>query len=96
LHRRFILLATNALIIAGVSRLFGGTRSVALSDVVPMLAVWLSPLWIAMLYDWLRHRIVHAVYLSGGLLLIVLRYRQLLRDSDLWEHFLQWMAERVM
>jgi hypothetical protein len=96
LHRRFILLATNALIIAGVSRLFGGTRSVALGDVVPMVAVWLSPLWIAMLYDWLRHRTVHAVYVFGAVLLIVLRYRQYLRDSDLWERVLHWVAERVV
>lgn len=35
-HRRFILLATNALIIAGVSRLFGGSRSLASGDVNPM------------------------------------------------------------
>jgi hypothetical protein len=96
LHRRFILLATNALIIAGVSRLFGGTRSVALGDVVPMVLVWLSPLWIAMLYDWLRHRIVHAVYVFGALLLIVLRYRQLLRDTELWDRFLHWLAAHLV
>jgi len=94
-HRRFILLATNALIIAGVSRLFGGTRSVALGDVVPMVAVWLSPLWIAMLHDWLRYRRVHAVYVFGALLLIALRYRQLLRDTDMWEGFLRWLGALV-
>jgi len=96
MHRRFILLATNALIIAGVSRLFGGTRFLALGDVVPMVTVWLSPLWIAMLYDWLRHRIVHRVYMFGALLLILLRYRQVVRDSDAWGSFLHWLAERLM
>ncbi len=45
-----------------------------------MLAVWLSPLWIAMLSDWFRHRIVHRVYVFGALLLIALRYRQVIRD----------------
>ena len=61
-----------------------------------MVAVWLSPLWIAMAYDWLRHRIVHRVYVFGALLLIVLRYRQILRDTEMWENFLRWVAERVV
>jgi hypothetical protein len=65
-------------------------------DVVPMVTVWLSPLWIAMLYDWLRHRIVHRVYVFGALLLILLRYRQVVRDSDAWGRFLHWLAERLM
>lgn len=94
-HRRFILLATNALIIAAVGRLFGGTGSVAARDVIPFLLVWLSPLWIAMVYDWVRHRIVHQVYIYGALLLIALRYRQLLRETDAWMAISHWLAERV-
>ena len=47
-HRRFILLAANGILIAAVGRMFGGTTSVAIGDVIPFLLVWLSPLWIAM------------------------------------------------
>jgi hypothetical protein len=94
-HRRFILLATNTLLIAAVGRLFGGTASVAARDVIPFLLVWLSPLWIAMGYDWLRHRTLHPVYAYGALLLVVLRYRQLLRETDTWMAVSHWLAERL-
>jgi hypothetical protein len=94
-HRRFILLATNALLIAAVGRLFGGTGSVAARDVIPFLLLWLSPLWIAIAYDWVRHRTLHAVYVFGALLLIALRYRQLLRETQGWLAISGWLAERV-
>jgi hypothetical protein len=96
LHRRFILLAANTLIIAAVGRMFGGTASVAAADVVPFLLVWLSPLWIAMIYDAVRHRIVHPVYLFGAALLVLLRYRQLLRETNTWLAISHWLAERLM
>lgn len=95
-HRRFILLAANTILIAAVGRMFGGTASVALADVIPFLLVWLSPLWIAMLYDGIRHRILHPVYLFGALLLVLLRYRQLLRDTDTWMSISHWIAERLV
>jgi hypothetical protein len=94
-HRRFILLATNTILIAAVGRLFGGTASVAARDTIPFLLLWLSPLWIAMVYDWLRHRTLHAVYVAGAFLLIALRYRQLLRETDTWMAVSHWLAERL-
>jgi hypothetical protein len=94
-HRRFILLASNTLIIAAVGRLFGGTASVAARDVIPFLLVWLSPLWIAMAYDWLRHRTLHPAYVYGAFLLIALRYRQVLRETDAWMAVSHWLAERL-
>jgi hypothetical protein len=96
LHRRFILLATTTLLIVAVGRLFGGTRSVATGDVIPYLLLWLSPLWIAMAYDWVRHRTVHPVYAVGAFLLIALRYRQLLRETDAWLAVSRWLAERLV
>jgi hypothetical protein len=95
-HRRFILLAANTLLIAAVGRMFGGTTSIALADVIPFLLVWLSPLWIAMLYDGIRHRILHPVYLFGAILLVLLRYRQLIRETDTWMAISHWIAERLM
>jgi len=99
-HRRFILLATNTILVAAVGRASGGTSSVAAHDVIPFLIVWLSPLWIAMVYDAIRHRTVHAVYVCGAVVLIALRYRQLLRETDTWmamsRWFAHWVADHLM
>jgi hypothetical protein len=95
-HRRFILLAANTILIAAVGRLFGGTASIALRDVIPFLLLWLSPLWAAMLHDGWRHRIVHPVYLFGATLLVALRYRQLIRETDTWMAISHWIAVRLM
>jgi hypothetical protein len=99
-HRRFILLATTTILIAAVGRGTGGTGSVALRDVLPFLALWLSPLWIAMAWDWFKHRTVHAAYVLGALLLIALRYRQLIRETDWWMAFsraiTRWVAGHLM
>ena len=98
-HRRFILLATTTILIAAVGRPFGGTTSVALGDVIPFLLVWLSPVWVAMLYDGFKYRIVHPVYAIGALLLIALRYRQLIRETDTWmaisRAFAHWVAKHL-
>ncbi len=93
-HKRFILLATTALVIAGVGRMpwFNGTRSIAAVDVIPYLLVWLSPVLIAMAFDWSRQRRVHAVYIFGIGLLVLQRYREVLRQSDAWRDFMHWLA----
>jgi len=95
-HRRFILLAANGILVAAVGRMFGGTASVAIGDVVPFLLVWLSPLWIAMAYDAIRHRIIHPVYVFGALVLVAVRYRQLVRETDGWQAISHWIAERLV
>lgn len=95
LHRRFILLATTTILIAAVGRPSGGTASIAARDVIPFVAVWLSPVWIAMAYDAVRHRTVHAVYAVGACLLIALRYRQLVRETDTWMATSRWFAHWV-
>jgi hypothetical protein len=94
-HKRFILLATNALIIAAVGRASGGTSSIALHDVLPFLLVWLSPLLIAIAYDAVRYRRVHPAYIFGLALLVALRYRQLLRESDFWPSVTHWVANTL-
>jgi hypothetical protein len=48
-----------------------------------------------MAYDWVRHRTVHSVYVFGAFLLIALRYRQLLRETDAWMAISHWIAERL-
>ena len=93
-HKRFILLATTALVIAGVGRMpwFKGTASVAAADVIPYLLVWLSPVLIAMSVDWVRKRQIHVVYIFGTGLLVLQRCREVLRQSDAWRDFMHWLA----
>jgi len=93
-HKRFILLASIALAIPGIGRMsiFNGSRSIALEDVVPFVLLWLSPLLIAMAVDWIRQRRVHAVYIFGLGMLVLLRYREVLRQSDAWRDFMHWLA----
>jgi hypothetical protein len=38
---------------------------------------------------------LHPAYVYGALLLIVLRYRQLLRETDAWMAISHWLAERL-
>jgi hypothetical protein len=93
-HKRFILLATIALVMPGVGRMpmFNGTRSIAAVDVIPYLLVWLSPVLIATSLDWIRSRRVHAVYIFGIGLLVLQRYREVLRQTDAWRDFMHWLA----
>jgi hypothetical protein len=93
-HKRFILLASIALVIAGVGRMpwFNGTRSIAVADVIPYLLLWLSPVLIAMTVDWIRKRQIHAVYIFGIAILVLQRYREVLRQSDAWRDFMHWLA----
>jgi hypothetical protein len=93
-HKRFILLATTALVIAGVGRMpwFNGSRSIAAADVIPFLLVWLSPVLVAMTVDWIRQRRIHVVYIFGIGLMVLQRYREILRQSDAWRDFMHWLA----
>ena len=93
-HKRYILLATTALIIPGVGRLafFNGTSSVALAVVVRYLLVWLSPVLIAMVHDWRRQHLIHPVYIFGICVMVAQRYRQLVRETDAWRDFMHWLA----
>jgi hypothetical protein len=96
LHRRFILLTVLAIIIPGATRLLGGMQSTAPGDVVFFLAVWLSPLWLAMAWDAWRERRIHPVYIFGALLLTAVRYRHLVRRTDTWNDFMRWLVERFL
>jgi len=93
-HKRFILLATTALVIPGVGRMpwFNGTRSIAAAEVLPFLLLWLSPVLIAMGVDWNRQRRIHAVYIFGIGIFVLQRYREVLRQTDAWRDFMHFLA----
>jgi hypothetical protein len=68
-HKRLMLLATVALLFAAAGRM----RTII--PVPAALAVWLSPLLIAIAYDAISRRRVHAVYWIGLAILTVAPFR---------------------
>ena len=63
LHERLIIVAATTLLIAAVGRMTFLPRSAARLPL--FLVVWLSPIVLAVLYDWRKQRRVHPVYLVG-------------------------------
>jgi hypothetical protein len=77
IHKRLIVVATTTLLIAAVSRMPYWRRAQGLSFqyVSTSMLVWLSPIYVAMAYDYSRQRIVHPVYVIGIVSLGILRLR---------------------
>src|SRR4030095_14110807 len=59
IHKRLMLVATTALLFAAVGRIQ------LVSSIPLMLLVWLSPLIIAMVFDWKTRGRVHPAYIIG-------------------------------
>jgi hypothetical protein len=92
IHKRLMIVATTNLIVAAVSR--------AIGVATPMLhlvfvLVWLSPIIIAMIYDFKLRRLVHPVYVTGAIVLTVSSFRGIAAKTDLWLAFTQWLANAV-
>lgn len=62
LHKRLMVVATTALLIAAVARMpfLGQPRNLLLVQLV-----WITPILLAMAHDWWRRRQVHFVYVLG-------------------------------
>ena len=91
IHKRLIVVATTVLLIAAVHRLIylGGPPP----PLPQLLAIWLSPILIGMIYDFVRRRAVHPVYLIGiGLVLIMKFGRRWIYGTESWADFTNWLA----
>ena len=78
IHKRLVLLASVALMFAGVGRLW-------FTDTLPLtLAMWYLPVVLAMGYDLLTMRRIHPVYLIGVAIMTVALLRIPFGQSDLW------------
>jgi hypothetical protein len=95
-HKRLIIVATTVLLIAAVSRLpfWRSAPPSALSapHIVKFMLIWLSPIYVAMAYDYLKARIVHPVYLLGIVVLTAMRLRGPLRETDTWQSLSGWLV----
>jgi hypothetical protein len=95
IHKRLIVVATTGVILPGAGRLpfWHGTQIFTVQEVVPFLLVWLSLIYIAMIHDYVKKKIIHPVYVIGLLSLIALRFRSLMADSAGWTAFTDWLGK---
>lgn len=92
IHKRLMMVAATNLIVAAVFRAVGlATPILHLAFVL----LWLSPIFIAMIYDFRRKRLVHPVYVTGAMVLTVSSFRGIAASTDLWLAFTQWLANAV-
>lgn len=86
-HKRLIVLATVALIFPAAARLMNLPEILAAGNPAGMLiflSVWLSPLLVAMVYDLVTRRTIHAVYGLGTAILVLGFGRVLIMNSEGW------------
>jgi len=84
-HKRLMLVATVMLTVAAVSRM-----GFLPSSYFAIVAVWLSPIYLAMVHDFYRYRLIHPAYVIGLLTLAAVPLRTLLTGSAEWQAFARW------
>ena len=91
-HKRLIIVATTILLIAPAHRMswfLGGPPP----PVVPVLLIWMAPIYIGMIYDFVTRRIVHPVYLVGIVAIVYMKFwRIAIFRSDTWNAFADWVT----
>ena len=92
IHKRLMIVATTNLLVAAVFRAVG-LDTLVLHLVFVLL--WLSPIFIAMIYDFKRKRLVHPVYVTGAIVLTVSSFRDIAATTGMWLAFTQWLANAV-
>ena len=94
-HKRLIVVATCILLIAPAHRMhwfLGGPPP----PVVPVLLIWMAPIYIGMIYDWVTRRIVHPVYLLGIAAILFLKFgRIFIARTDAWNGVADWVTARL-
>jgi hypothetical protein len=81
-HRRLMLVATTELLTAPVAR-FNLDNYIAAHWSV--FVIWLSPIYLAMIYDYLTKRIIHPVYVIGIVVLASTMIRVFLTQTESWQ-----------
>ena len=89
-HKRLIVVATSVLLIAPVHRMHWFLGGPPAPDAA-VLAIWLAPIYLGMIYDWVTRRVVHPVYLLGVLAILFLKYWRIpIMASDGWRSIADW------
>lgn len=92
LHKRLMVLACCMLTIPGAARIFFlGSPP----DILAIELIFLSPVYIGILRDWLVERRVYPVYMIGLAVLALMPLRMVVVDWPVWQTFTDWLASVV-
>lgn len=92
-HKRLMVLAMISVLGPAVGRLLGYFDSQALSPLVQPLVAALFVAW-GQVHDWRRHRLVHPVFLVGGLAIVASwPLRMMIARSEWWQPIGAWVAK---
>lgn len=92
IHKRMMVIACCSLTIPGAARMF------FIGDPPNLLAmelIFLSPVYLGMLRDWLVERRVYATYVIGLAVLALMPLRMVVVDWPVWQAFTDWVASVV-
>jgi hypothetical protein len=92
LHKRLMVLACCMLTIPGAARMFFIGNP---PNVLAIELIFLSPVYIAILRDWLVERRVYPVYVLGMIILALMPMRMVVVDWPVWRAFTDWLASVV-
>ncbi len=84
-HKRLILVATVAILGAAAGRM------PFLPNIPLIMAVFMAPILVGIIFDLLTRRRAHAVYVIGLVVYLVSFVRVPLRESDAWVGFSRWL-----
>ncbi len=90
-HKRLMIVAATSILVASLGRFTGFDPDSAASHTI-LLVLWLSPVLLAMAYDYFRQGIVHPVFVVGIVVLAASSFRDPIRFSDSWINFTHWLA----
>jgi hypothetical protein len=86
IHKRLMIVATTLLLVAAVGRIPLGNRLLTMS-------VWWSPVLLAMVYDGIRLRRVHPVYVVGLAILLARGLSApIVQETTAWHTATAWLA----
>ena len=93
IHKRIMLVATNVLLVAAVSRMrFLGDWFGVPPPVLIVLGIWTLPVLLAMVHDFVTKRLVHPVYVIGLGAMVAMQLVAPVRTSQPWLEFTTWLA----
>ena len=65
------------------------------SNYLIFVSIWLSPIYLAMIYDYYRSKKVHPAYVIGLIALALVPLRDTLAMTDGWQSFASWFIAGI-
>ncbi len=95
LHKRLMIVAASSILIASIARFVGNFELEPAMRHTARLILWLSPILLAMGFDFYSRRIIHPVYMIGAVAITLFNFRIPLQYTDTWMRFTHWLASVI-